>query len=105
LRDLRGAAVVVGKQENFIRKLPPRCIIGKPTIGHEGHQHRPSDVKRFEQAVKRSGQPHGRYVLMIVQTLSLLQQLLFVRRYSRFKVRLIVLHHHSDISGATAALI
>jgi hypothetical protein len=75
-RDLRGAAVVAGKQENRIGKLPPRCIVGKPTLGDHGHQYRPSDVERLEQAVERFGKPNGRYGLMIVQTLSLLQELL-----------------------------
>jgi hypothetical protein len=79
-RDLCSAAVVLGKQENRIRKLPPRCVIGKPTIGDDGHQFWPSDVKRLEQAVKRSGKPYGRYVLMILQALSLLQAPLFVQR-------------------------
>ncbi len=82
-RDLCSTAVVLGKQENRIRKLPPRCVIGKPTIGDDGHQYWPSDVKRLEQAVKRSGKPYGRYVLMIVQTLSLPRQLLFVQRVCR----------------------
>jgi hypothetical protein len=70
-RDLRNAAVVLGKHENRIRKLPPRSSIVKPTIGDDRHQFWPSDVKRLEQAVKRAGKPYGRYVLMILQTLSL----------------------------------
>jgi hypothetical protein len=66
-RDRRRVALVLGKQENRIRKLPSRRVTGKPTV--DAHQCRPSDVKRLEKALKRAGKPYDRKILTIPRPL------------------------------------
>jgi hypothetical protein len=46
--NLCGAAIVFGKQEDRVCKLPACCVIGQPAIGYDARQCWPSNVERLE---------------------------------------------------------